>query len=109
MFPKLKLQTARKEENPSCNLLAQFYNHNITTISDISPVSRKEFLNIQPITECRFTLKAYVTDKKHSFMHSLLYFYHLPKVSFKLMTATLLISALGEICGGSVFLLIYCL
>ena len=33
----------------------------VTSISNIAPVLSKEFLDIQAITECRFTLNAYVT------------------------------------------------
>ena len=32
----------------------------VTKSSDIAPVSTKEFLRIQAITECRFTINAYV-------------------------------------------------
>ena len=33
----------------------------VTSISNIAPVLSKEFLDIQAITECRFTLNVYVT------------------------------------------------
>ena len=33
----------------------------VISFSDIAPVSSKEFLDIQVITECRFTLNAYMT------------------------------------------------
>ena len=33
----------------------------VTKISDIAPVLSKGFLDIQAVTECRFTLTVYVT------------------------------------------------
>ena len=38
----------------------------VTELSDIAPVSNKEFLCIQEIAECRFTLNASVIRQKHS-------------------------------------------
>ena len=35
----------------------------VTLLLNIPPVSSKDFLNIQAITECRFTLNAYVICK----------------------------------------------
>ena len=37
----------------------------VTKISDIAPVSSKEFLDIRAVTEYRFTLIAYLTCQKH--------------------------------------------